>query len=228
MKLSIRNTFVGFATALTLTAVGFNTTTENAEAASYKKSADVSEFQGDINWKKAAKQLDFVITRVQAGNPGDTNYHYDTKSKENAKGARDNGLPLGQYEYSQFTSVKDAKQEAKSFYQHADKNAKFYVLDNESRSTDNGSERDFVKAWAAQMKKLTDKPLVYYSSESFAKDNNIDTSAFNGNWIANYSEKPSSKTDLWQYSSEGTVDGIDGNVDMDTTLNTKTVNSWFK
>ncbi|PWG00155.1 GH25 family lysozyme [Levilactobacillus bambusae] len=228
MTLSIRKTFVGIAAALSMTAVGFSATSQSASAATYKKSADVSEFQGDIDWSKAAKDLDFVITRVQAGNPGDDDYHFDTKSSQNATGAKANNLPFGQYEYSEFTSVEDAKTEAKSFYKNSDKNAKFLVLDNESRATSDGNERDFVKAWAKQMRKLTNKPIVYYSGDNFARDNKIDFSDFNGNWIANYSIHPTTQVDLWQYNDSGSVNGIDGDVDMDLTLNSSIINSWLK
>ncbi|WP_165815203.1 GH25 family lysozyme [Levilactobacillus bambusae] len=235
MTLSIRTTLTTVAAAFTLTSVSLVSQTKAPQtnvAASAKadvatkRIADVSEFQGDINWKEASKHLDAVITRVQAGNPGDDGYHYDTKAKTNAQGAKSNHLSFGQYEYSQFTSVKDAQNEAKSFYQHSDKSAKFLVLDNETRATSDGSESDYVKAWVKQMKKLTNKPLVYYSSENFAKENNIDTSQFSGSWIANYSSKPE-KTDLWQYSQSGSVKGIDGDVDMDTAVNNKTVASWL-
>lgn len=136
----------------------------NASAAK-TKIADVSQYQGNINWSKASKQLKFAIIRVQHGDTGDADFRIDTHKNINANGAYKYKVPFGQYGYAEFSSVADAKREAKDFYKRSSSKARFYVLDNEHRKG-KGSEQSYVNAWLAQMRKLTNKPLVYYSYQT--------------------------------------------------------------
>lgn len=136
-------------------------------------------------------------------------------------------MPFGQYGYAEFSSVADAKKEARDFYKRSNAGARFYVLDNEHRKG-KGSEQSYVNAWLSQMRKLTNKPLIYYSYDNYVAVHKINYSKFDGSWIANYSKKPTASADLWQYTSTGRVSGISGNVDLSKTLNSSVVNSWFK
>ena len=203
-------------------------TISSTAMASKTKIADVSQYQGDINWKKASKDLKMVIIRVQHGNTGDADFRIDSKRNVNANGAYKYNVPFGQYDYTEFSSVADAKKEAKDFYKRTNSHAKFFVLDNEHRKG-KGSEQSYVNAWYSTMRKLTNKPLVYYTYESFAKQYKINFSKFDGSWIAKYSSsKPSGvKAHLWQYSSTGRVSGISGNVDLSKALNSSVVKSWY-
>ncbi|PAK68765.1 1,4-beta-N-acetylmuramidase, partial [Staphylococcus haemolyticus] len=82
----------------------------NASAAK-TKIADVSQYQGNINWSKASKQLKFAIIRVQHGDTGDADFRIDTHKNINANGAYKYNVPFGQYGYAEFSSVADAKKE---------------------------------------------------------------------------------------------------------------------
>lgn len=211
--------FMGLVTALTISTTAF---------ASKDKIADVSQWQGDIQWDKAADDLEMAIIRVQQGSTNDESYYLDTKKDQNASGAKAANVPFGEYAYSEFTSTDDATQEATEFYNNSSKDTKFYVLDNEARATETGNEQEYVNAWLKQMRKLTDKPIIYYSYQSFIEANNMDYSKFDGSWVAKYSsEQPTAQTDLWQYSQSGTVNGIDGDVDLNTAVDNNAVKSWY-
>lgn len=212
---------------LLLSAAAAFTISINANAAGKTKIADVSQWQGNINWQKASKELKMVLIRVQHGDYGDADFHVDIKKDINAKGAIKYNIPFGQYAYAEFSSVADAKKEANNFYKRANKNANFYVLDNEHRKG-RGSEQSYVNAWLKTMRGLTNKPLVYYSYQNFVRVNKINYSKFDGSWIANYSYMPNVKTDLWQYTSKGRVNGIAGNVDLNKVVNSSVVNSWYQ
>jgi len=219
LKRLITGAFVGLA-FLAIGATG-------ADAAK-TKIADVSQWQGSINWSKASKQLKMVIIRVKHGNPGDSDYAIDTKRNTNANGAYKYNVPFGQYDFAEFDSVADAKADAKQFYSLASKNAKFYVLDNEKRKSGvKGKEQTYVNAWLTTMRSLTNKPIVYYSYQNFVSVHSINYSKFDGSWIANYSNKPNVSTDLWQYTSKGSVSGISGNVDLNKVVDSSTVSSWY-
>lgn len=196
-------------------------------SASKTKIADVSQYQGNINWSKASKDLKFAIIRVQHGDTGDADFRIDTKKDINANGAYKYKVPFGQYGYAEFSSVADAKKEAKDFYKRSSSKTRFYVLDNEHRKG-KGSEQSYVNAWLSTMRKLTNKPIVYYSYQSYVHTYKINYSKFDGSWIANYSQKPDVSTDLWQYTSKGRLSGITGNVDLSKIVDSKTVNSWLK
>ena len=202
-------------------------TISTSVSASKTKIADVSQYQGNINWSKASKVLKYAIIRVQHGDTGDADFRIDSKRNVNAAGAKKYGVPFGQYGYAEFSSVADAKKEARDFYKRSNAGARFYVLDNEHRKG-KGSEQSYVNAWLSQMRKLTNKPLIYYSYDNYVAVHKINYSKFDGSWIANYSKKPTASADLWQYTSTGRVSGISGNVDLSRALKPSVVNSWFK
>lgn len=231
MQIKLHKLVTGVAAfaAVLAVGVGLNTTTANAAG---KKVADISQYQGNINWKKASKDLKYAIIRVQHGSKGDAGYMIDSKRNVNAEGAYKNGVPFGQYMFAEFTSVKDAQQEAKDFYKRSNKHTKFFVLDEEKRMPSaNAKEQTYVNAWLKTMRGLTDKPLIMYAGEYYANYHKLNFSKFDGTWIAKYSSvKPKvsgTSVDLWQYTSSGRVSGISGNVDLNKVLNSSAVNKWF-
>ena len=79
------------------------------------KIADVSKWQGAVNWKKAAKELSFVILRASCGSG------MDSKFLENVEGCRKNGIPFGVYHYVMAGNANDACKEASYFVQCVEK-----------------------------------------------------------------------------------------------------------
>ena len=67
------------------------------------KIADISVYQGNINWELARKELDFVIFRASVGNNADTKYI------KNATGC---GIPFGAYHYFKAGTAEEAEEEA--------------------------------------------------------------------------------------------------------------------
>lgn len=181
------------------------------------KIADISKWQGTIDWAKASKELDLVIIRVQYGS-----LTIDSKYKEYVAGAKKYNVPFGHYAYAQYVSVSDAIQEAKDFWKRADKSAQFYVVDVEEVSTHKSS--DLVPATQAFIDYLHSqgaKKVGIYSGDSFYKTYGLSKVKADFKWIAQYgvnngspSTKPSVPCDLWQYTSKGRVAGISGNVDL--------------
>lgn len=231
MQIKFRKLGAGLAAAAAILAVGIGLSTTTAQAAG-SKVADVSQYQGNINWTKASKDLKYAIIRVQHGSKGDAGYMVDSKRNVNANGAYKAGVPFGQYMFAEFTSVKDAKQEAKDFYKRSNAHTKFFVLDEEKRMPSaKKSEQTYVNAWLKTMRSLTDKPLIMYAGEYYANAHKLDFSKFDGSWIAKYSStKPKvtgTSIDLWQYTSTGRVSGISGNVDLNKIQNSSVVKSWF-
>lgn len=161
---------------------------------------DISEWQGRLTStqvKSLKSQVDFVINRVQYGSGYEDLYH---QNNENLYVKQ--GIPFGSYDYATFTSTATAKAEAKRFYERSNKQSKFYILDFETSAMNSSAANAAVKAWYNEMRTLTNKKLIFYSYQSFATTYaNTARQAFDAQWIANYSYKPTITYSLWQYTS---------------------------
>ncbi|MBQ0140684.1 MAG: glycoside hydrolase family 25 protein [Kurthia sp.] len=173
--------------------------------------ADISHHQGVINWEKASKVLDLVIIRTQDGSTTQDRQHAFNESS-----AIKYGVPFGVYAFSRATDKADAKVEARDFYNRANKNAKFYVVDVETVSGSSKSAmRGIINSYVEELRSLTNKKVGLYIAHHLYSDFNLDTSKFDFVWIPRYgATKPSYAYDLWQYTDRGIVSGISGGVDL--------------
>ncbi|WP_010288573.1 DUF5776 domain-containing protein [Kurthia massiliensis] len=172
---------------------------------------DVSKWQGNIDWSKVAKTVDFAIIRTQYGSSVEDYMHRTYEAQ-----AKANGVPFGVYSYSLAISSSDARQEARDFYNRADKSAQMYVIDVEELTGKSGeSMRTIINAYVDELRKYTDKKVGLYIAHHLYNTLNLDTSKADFVWIPRYgSSAPSYKYDLWQYTDRGIVSGISGYVDM--------------
>lgn len=174
--------------------------------------ADISKWQGNIDWSKASKALDLVIIRTQYG-AGTEDYMH--KSYEAS--AYKYNVPFGVYSYVLSSTPANARAEARKFYERASKNTKFYVLDVEE-FTNNSTPytmRTIIEAYVDELRSLTNKKVGLYVANHLYSRLNLKISDFDFVWIPRYSSQaPSHKHDLWQYTDSGRVPGIPGNVDL--------------
>lgn len=173
--------------------------------------ADISKWQGTVDWAKASKALDLVIIRTQDGVNNEDNMH-----RANETGAYKYNVPFGVYSFVRAGTPAEARKEAQKFYNRASKNTQFYVLDVEVKTNKSGySMRQVINAYTAEMRKLTNKKVGLYVANHLYSSFNLDVSKFNFVWIPRYSSSaPTHAHDLWQYTSSGSVPGIKGNVDL--------------
>ena len=95
---------------------------------SMKKIADISHYQGSINWTEARKELSLVIFRASVG------MKQDQKYLENASAC---GIPYGVYHYVKAGTAEEAEQEARFFVESANRAADkplFYIADIEYKA----------------------------------------------------------------------------------------------
>src|SRR5437763_12486541 len=88
--------------------------------------ADLSEWQGSIDFTQLKGQVDGVIIRVQHGYT-----HPDSRYKEYVTGCKANGIPFGTYAYFAGVSVNDAIAEAKNALSLVDIESKCFAVDIE-------------------------------------------------------------------------------------------------
>lgn len=183
---------------------------------------DVSKWQGDIDWKKVSLSgIDFAMIRSSFGN-----MHTDEKLAANVAGCEKYGIPYGFYHYSYADSVKEARKEARYFLSVIKKYHPEYplVLDIENDHFKKMSRNQVTNIIIAFVQEL-ENAGYYASVYSFANFFNdyVDMSKIKNYdiWIACWGdeERLNSFYDgpygMWQYSATGSVNGIDGEVDLD-------------
>lgn len=182
------------------------------------KGIDVSQWQGDINW--GAVKADFAILRAGYGR---VKSQIDTKFEQNYRNAKAVGMPLGAYWYSYAMSPDEARVEAKVFIDII-KGKQFeypVYFDVEEQSVfrlGTTAVSNIISAFCDEMEKagyfvglyMSASPLTTYVTQAVRERYAV--------WVAHYGvSKPSynGQYGMWQYASDGKVNGINGNVDMD-------------
>lgn len=195
---------------------------------------DVSYYNEDIDWQTLKDEVDFAIVRAGYTGYAKGNICLDDKLGENLSGANEAGIPVGVYYYTQATTVKEAREEAKFVlhhirrydislpvfidYEYAQQNGEFVGrLYEASLSKDEAA--DIINAFCKVIEDAGYQSGVYASSSTYTteiKTDKILKSAYL--WVADYNDKVTYKGDwdVWQYTEQGELDSIgSGFVDMD-------------
>ena len=180
---------------------------------------DVSSYQGNIDWKKVAQSKHFAILRAGTGYQG-TNCK-DSKFEDNYRNAKAAGVKVGAYWYSYATSVSDAKREANWFLGHLN-GKKFewpvYYDIEESSQFSSGIHNSIAKAFCEILEAKKYYCGIYASGSRWSNNFDKEVRTKYTVWIAHWGVSQPSYTGsyhVWQKSSEGSVNGISGRVDLD-------------
>lgn len=188
---------------------------------------DVSQHNGNIDWAKVkASGIDFAIIRIAYGQRA-----IDPKAKQNIEGAISVSMPFGVYTYSYALNIENAKNEANlvinTLAPYKDKITYPVVIDMEDADyyksrygmPSNSTLVDICKTECDIFKANGYIPMIYASKSWF--DNQLKSDKLNGieKWIAWWKTGADSQFDhneytIWQYTSNGSVEGINGRVDM--------------
>jgi GH25 family lysozyme M1 (1,4-beta-N-acetylmuramidase) len=189
---------------------------------------DVSDHQTEIDWQAVADSgIEFAIIRCGWRGYSGGSLNEDTTFRQNIEGAKAAGLKVGVYFFSQATSMVEGAEEAI----FALNLLEGYSLDLpvffdweeigvESARTDNVSG-ETVTAAALEFCRLVES--AGYDSGIYAYLNlayfTYDLNQLEGItiWMGNPGSAPEFYYDhtYWQYSFTGSVDGIQGDVDLD-------------
>lgn len=188
------------------------------------KCIDVSVWQGNIDWTKVkASGIDYAI--IRAGFGRETSQK-DNKFEQNYTNAKKAGVKLGAYWYSYADSVTDAEKEAKACLSVLKGKTfelpVYYDLeDNSQVGFGKTTLTNIAKKFCDTLKSSGYSVGVYANANWFK--NYLDYSGLKklySIWLAQYNSTAQYECDIWQYSSSGSVNGISGNVDMNTIYNT--------
>ena len=115
-----------------------------------KKIADISKWQGEVDWKTAAKELEFVILRASCGQD-----ILDSRYLENVSGCVQNKIPFGAYHYVKAGNAEDAQKEARFFLacvQKATVSPVFYIADIEYEAQTESTTEDVCVAFLKELR----------------------------------------------------------------------------
>lgn len=198
---------------------------------------DVSEFQGNIDWKAVADSgIDFAMIRVGYRGMKNGEIKEDACAKYNLQEASKNGLKIGAYFFSTAVTEEEAKEEAEWTKNLLSGYPVTYPVAYNCEGFQNPSSRQFDLS-VEERTKLADAFLesieegsytgMFYAAKNELDDNNLwnadDLSLNYRIWVAQYSDQTwpeKTKSDytgdhvMWQYTNQGKMDGIKGAVDF--------------
>lgn len=188
---------------------------------------DVSKWNKEINWEKVkASGVDFAIIRCGYRGSVTGTLVEDPYFYKNLEGAKKAGIKVGLYFFTQATSVVEAVEEASMVLCLNNGGALDYpvFIDTEGAGGNGRADGLDVATRTAVCQAFceTIENAGYYAGVYSSRNwlnGRLDTAKFDTQhviWLAEYRDQPEyrGKYQLWQYTSSGTIDGIDGRVDF--------------
>ena len=189
---------------------------------------DVSSHQGEIDWERvAASGVEFAMIRLgYRGYGSEGTLNLDPYFEQNLAGARAAGLKVGIYFFSQAITVEEAYEEAAFVLEHLDGEALDYPLAYDwepisgvgarTDGLDSVTLTDCALTFCHMAELAGYTPMVYYNNPVGYGRYDLSRLTDYDVWFAQYASRPTMYYDyrIWQYTSSGTVPGIDTRVDM--------------
>ena len=194
---------------------------------------DVSVHQGVIDWQQvAAAGVDFVMIRAAYRGYKYGQVNADTNALSNIQGARDAGLLVGAYIYSQAVSVAEAVEEAQFLLQmlegvELDLPITFdwerYSSDSRTANVSGRMVTDCAIAFCETIRAGERDAMIYFNATQALEELSLPELTEYPFWLAQYDTQAMFpyRVDMWQYTSKGSVPGISGNVDLNIGFFTK-------
>lgn len=198
------------------------------DTVSIKHGVDVSKFQGDVDWDKV-KNDGYEFTYIRAGFRGyeKGTLSEDEKFVDNIEGANAAGLDVGVYFFTEAITEAEGREEAEFVLELLEGhsiNLPIVIDVEESANKARSRSRNLtpeertaiVKAFCERIKEAGYTPMIYGNLKSHMRMTNIDELEEYDKWFAYYRFplKFPYKFKVWQYSSTGRVDGINGDADL--------------
>lgn len=199
---------------------------------------DVSRFQGTIDWAQVAGSgIDFAMIRVGYRDAKTGEIKADSNAKFNMQEAEKNGIKVGAYFFSTAISTEEATQEAEWVTNYIAKYPITYPVGFNCEGFENVASRQIsltqderssiATAFLESIYNAGYTPIFYASKGELSGDAKWNTSQIQQKykiWMAWYDQDVSrissgpaydGQCAMWQYTSQGTVPGINGKVDVD-------------
>lgn len=198
---------------------------------------DVSKYQGTIDWEAVKNAgVDFAMIRVGYRTRTSGVIYEDPGARYNLQEANKNGIKVGAYFFSTAINEQEAKEEAAWVSSFISKYKITYPVAfncedfNSSDSRQNHLSKEERTALACAFLDAVAAngytPMFYASRNEMEGSAQWNMTALESRykvWVSQYPEKPfpetpvstySGKHAMWQYTSQGTVAGVKGKVDV--------------
>lgn len=192
------------------------------------RGVDVSQFQGDIDWNAVADAgYQFAIIRCGYRGATEGTISGDENYETNIAEARESGLKVGVYFYSQAITMEEAKEEA-DFVLEKTQGVSLdlpVMFDWERNDTETGSRTldaggdvitDCGAAFCREITRAGLQAGIYMNLNTGYHTWDLGRLADYTIWLSNPGIYPQFyyKVDCWQYSFTGSVPGIEGECDL--------------
>ncbi len=196
-----------------------------------KKGIDVSSHQGEINWASvSADGVEFAIIRALYRGYSSGRLVEDEQFKANLSGAQANGISTGVYIFTQAVTEAEVDEEIAMLNELLSG----YTLDLpvvvDVEEADDGNGRmdtlsaadrtELIKYYCEALKSNGYTPMIYFNIEGAILMLDLKELEEYDKWFASYNTEfyyPYEYA-IRQYSSTGSVDGIEGDVDLNMML----------
>jgi GH25 family lysozyme M1 (1,4-beta-N-acetylmuramidase) len=198
----------------------------NGKQVSYT-GVDISKLQDYVDFVKVKKAgIDFVMLRVGVRGYGTGQLLLDDYFSDNLKRATDAGLEVGVYFSSQAITKEEAVEEANMVLENLGEYRISYPVAFDMESVENDTARtdalsrsektDIAKAFLDTISAAGYKTIIYGNKEWLIKQIDMSKLTAYDVWLSQQTDIPDYpyQFTMWQYSQQGSVDGIAGYADM--------------
>ena len=191
-----------------------------------QKGIDVSKWNGTIDWNAVANAgIDFAIIRVGYRGYSAGTLVEDPYFKQNIAGATKAGIKVGIYFFTQAITEAEAVEEASMAISLVSGYQLQLPIYFDTEDVDGNGRADkmsvaartaITKAFCETVKNAGYMPGVYASTSWYNNQLNASELADYDIWVAHYANVCGFKGryHMWQYTSSGSVPGINGRVDL--------------
>ena len=189
---------------------------------------DLSEYQGSVDFDAMKNAgVEFVMLRIGGRYYGDDGGVYEDKAFDEFYDlAKSAGLKIGAYFFSQANCAEDAQEEANFAVSKLNGRKLDYPLAldweniaEDAARTDNvtgDALTAIAETFCDTVEAAGYKSIVYSNTQQMFIMYDFETMKDYDFWLADYREFPTMyyKFDMWQYTSEGSIAGVEGTVDL--------------
>lgn len=191
-----------------------------------KLGIDVSDHQNEIDWQAVADSgVEFVILRCGWRGYTAGGLNEDEYFRQNYRSAKEAGLDVGVYFFSQAVSVEEALEEAEFVLETLDGYAltmpivyDWEYISDEARTAamDRRTLTDCSLAFLRRIEEAGYWPMLYYNTHQVRDLLHLSELEEYDCWLALYSDLMTFpyRIKMWQYTCTGTIPGIEGDVDI--------------
>lgn len=194
---------------------------------------DVSSHNGEIDWNKVKESgVDGAMIRLGYREYGDATIVEDECFQKNIAGAKNAGLKVGVYFFSQATTPEEAIEEAeyvteKIWGRGVSLPVAFdmepFMGNERFLNHDIKSKTEMADAFLKVITKFGYEPILYGNPTWLTNDVDISKLTEYPIWLAHYtySTEWPYMFRMWQFTSQGRVNGISGDVDLNIIFDKK-------